>query len=316
MSATDQHNVLVIGATGATGTSVVDGLLDSKKYHVIAGVRPSSLSKPAVSKLRERGVEIRSVDVSADDVAQLGAAFQGVDILISTLVYSEIDSQIKVADAAKLAGVKRFVPDDWGTASVRGVRKLYDQKAKIQDHVKSIGLGYTFIDVGYWASLLMPVAPEQSEYPGFDIVPCNNHHIYGSGDVRTAVIVRSDIGKFVAEIISDERTVNRYVFCWGDEKSQNEMWEIARKVKAESGGALNLAPKAVIGKAEIEEKSKSPEFYTSVGYEYMNSMFIRGDNTVENAKKPEYGGALDARELYPHIKVLSLEEFAKQLYSK
>jgi len=50
--------------------------------------------------------------------------------------------------------------------------------------------------------------------------------------------------------------------------------------------------------------------------EYMNSMFIRGDNTVENAKRPEYGSALDARELYPHIKVLSLEEFTKQLYSK
>ena len=59
--------------------------------------------------------------------SQLEAAFKGVDTLISTLVYSEIDSQFKVVDAAKLAGVKRFVPDDWGTACVRGVRKLYDQ---------------------------------------------------------------------------------------------------------------------------------------------------------------------------------------------
>ena len=95
--------------------------------HVIAGVRPSSLSKPSVLKLHERGVEIRSVDVLKDDVTQLEAAFKGVDTLISTLVYSQIDSQFKVVDAAKLADVKRFVPDDWGTACVRGVRKLYDQ---------------------------------------------------------------------------------------------------------------------------------------------------------------------------------------------
>ncbi len=133
-------------------------------------MRPSSLAKPAISKLRERGVEVRSVDVSTDGVPQLEAALEGVDTLISILVYSEIGSQIKLADAAKLAGVKRFITNDWGTACVRGVRRLFDevrqnfalcpvrivyvnvgmQKAKIQDYVKSIDLGYTFIDVGYW----------------------------------------------------------------------------------------------------------------------------------------------------------------------
>ena len=35
--------------------------------------------------------------------------------------------------------------------------------------------------------------------------------------------------------------------------------------------------------------------------EYAYSLWIRGDNTVENAKKLEYGGALDARELYPEL---------------
>ncbi len=53
-----------------------------------------------------------------------------------------------------------------------------------------------------------------------------------------------------------------------------------------------------------------------LGKEYMYSMFIRGDNTVEKAKKLEFGNALDARELYPHVKVMSLEEYAKQLYRK
>jgi len=231
-------------------------------------------------------------------------------------VYSEIDSQTKLADAAKLAGVKRFIANDWGTACVRGLRKLYDQKAKVQDYVKSIGLGYTFIDVGYWMNLLVPVEPEHSEYPGIDFIPCNSYAIYGTGEVKTAVIARSDIGKFVAEIIGDERTLNRYVFCRGDEKSQNEIWEIARKVKAELGGELTMSPKKVWSKEEIEESLKSTDPFIVLGMEYMHSMFIRGDNTVENAKKPEYGRALDARELYPHIKVLNLEDFTKQLYSK
>ncbi|KLO11933.1 NAD-binding protein [Schizopora paradoxa] len=316
MSAIKHQNVLVLGATGSTGTWVVDGLLESKKYHIIAGVRPSSLSKPAVSKLRERGVEIRSADVSMDDITKLQAAFQGVDTVIVTLIFTEIDTQPKLADAAKLAGVRRFITDDWGTACVPGVMKLYDKKFQIREYVKSIGLGYTFIDVGYWMSLLVPVERrEHSEYPDVDFIPSNSYAIFGSGDVRTAAIARSDIGKFVAEIINDERTLNRYVFCWGDEKSQNEIWEIARKVEAELGKEMDIGPKRVVEKAEIEEKSKSADPITALGHEYMNSFFIRGDNTVENAKKPEYGSALDARELYPHLKVLSLEEFTRQLYS-
>jgi len=30
------------------------------------------------------------------------------------------------------------------------VRKVYDQKAAIQNYIKAIGLAYTFIDVGLW----------------------------------------------------------------------------------------------------------------------------------------------------------------------
>jgi len=278
-------------------------------------VRPESQSKPAVSKLRERGVEIRTVDVVTDGVPALEAALKGVDIVISTVIYTEIHHQLKLADAAKLAGVKRFVTDDWGTACVRGVRQLFDQKAKIQDYVKSIGLGYTFIDVGFWASLLVPVEKEsQSEYPEYDILICNSHAIIGTGDVKTAITNRPDIGKFVAEIVGDERTLNRYVFCWGDEKSQNELWEIARKVKVEQGGTLNISPKKIT-KEEIEEAMKSSNASVVVSQEYYYSMFIRGDNTIANAKKPEYGNALDARELYPNLKVSSAEDFTRQLYS-
>ena len=68
--------------------------------------------------------------------------------------------------------------------------------------------------------------------------------------------------------------------------------------------------------AEVREKIKNAADGTmaQIGSEYMFSLAIRGDNTVEKAKKPEFGGALDARELYPHLKVTPIEEVAKQLY--
>jgi hypothetical protein len=43
---------------------------------------------------------------------------------------------------------------------------------------------------------------------------------YGSYETRTAVTDVGDIGHYVARIVVDERTLGRYVFCWGDEVTQ------------------------------------------------------------------------------------------------
>ena len=46
-------------------------------------------------------------------------------------------------------------------------------------------------------------------------------------------------------------------------------------------------------------------------YEYAYSRYLRGDNTLENAKAQ---GALDARELYPDFKPVTLTHFAEGFY--
>ncbi|KLO11941.1 NAD(P)-binding protein [Schizopora paradoxa] len=309
-----KQTVFILGGTGTTGASVVNGLLDSGKYHVVIGVRPASLSKPEVLKLQERGVEVRAVELDAAP-ATIDAALKGVDTVIFATPFSETDKQPRWADAAKRVGVKRFVPDDWATPCERGVRKMYDQKASIRDYIKSIGLGYTFIDVGLWAVLALPEDKSESQ----DIfLPSKSHRITGSGDVKCAITHIPDIGRFVAEIIADDHTLNQYVFCWGDEKTQNEVWDIARKVKLElTGEPLKATPK-IETEEEVLQKVKDAKDGTvdQMGSEYVLSICIRGDNTVENAKKPGYGGAMDARELYPNLKVLTVEEVARLVYGK
>jgi len=54
--------------------------------------------------------------------------------------------------------------------------------------------------------------------------------IFGSGDVKTAVTDSSDVGVFVTRIIQDERTVNKYVFCWSEETAQNDTFKLAESV--------------------------------------------------------------------------------------
>ena len=47
-------------------------------------------------------------------------------MVISALHVSEIPNQKVLVDAAKRAGVKRFIPSDWCNACVPGVMDLYD----------------------------------------------------------------------------------------------------------------------------------------------------------------------------------------------
>ena len=132
--------------------------------------------------------------------------------------------------------------------------------------------------------------------------------VYGSGDVKLALTDVREIGKFVARIITDERTLNQYVLAYGDELTQKEVIAISERALGE----------------KIQTKSNSAEFLTklakeSKGFEqnfvqYMHSMFVRGDNNIESAKKEEYGGALDAKDLYPDFKATPFEDYAKEYY--
>lgn len=136
--------------------------------------------------------------------------------------------------------------------------------------------------------------------------------IYGTGNVKSALTDVRDIGKFVARIISDERTLNRYVFCWAEHHTQNEIFALAERIVGKPIPTKHMPPEKILPLAEVQERGTLKRTLL----QYFNSLYVRGDNTVENAKKEEYGGALDARELYPDIKLRSLEDYAKEYYSK
>lgn len=55
----------------------------------------------------------------------------------------------------------------------------------------------------------------------------------GTGDVKVAFTSRIDIGRFVARIIADPRTLNKSVFCHADEVTLNEVYDVANKISGE-----------------------------------------------------------------------------------
>lgn len=94
--------------------------------HVIAAIRPASASKPGVEALRARGAEIRIVDLESESTEQLQEHLKGVDTVISAISWTYFSSQKPLIRASKEAGVKRFIPCDWGTPCTRGLAWVFD----------------------------------------------------------------------------------------------------------------------------------------------------------------------------------------------
>ncbi|KAI0333236.1 NAD-P-binding protein [Cubamyces sp. BRFM 1775] len=314
--ANERPLVLIAGATGRTGQSIVKALLTSGNFRVAALVRPGSVSKPATESIRRSGVEIRIGDIT-DSVEKLTEALTGVDVFISTVVGWLMDQQKDAIRAAKAAGVKRVIPCDFATPGDRGIRGYHDQKLAIREFIKELGVPYTFIDVSWWMQLSLP-PPERSTGP----LKTQLNTLYGEGNNRMLVTDLNHIGTYVARIIADPRTLNQAVIVWEDEPTQLETHEIGERLSGE-GDALKakrvyvsaeeLKQQLATAKAALAENPADvPTTMSVVWSEYMLSIHILEENTLKNAKRLGY---LDARELYPDIPRHTLEEYAKEFYA-
>src|SRR5438045_1649031 len=85
------------------------------------------MHKPAIKALQERGAIIRTADLGASD-EDFTRIVADIDIVISCVGAAQQQDQITLANAAKKAGVKRFVPCGFITvAPPGGIMWLRDQ---------------------------------------------------------------------------------------------------------------------------------------------------------------------------------------------
>ncbi|KAJ7174377.1 hypothetical protein C8R46DRAFT_945363 [Mycena filopes] len=305
--------VLLLGATGQTGRSILEGLLNDADFEVEALVRPSSASKPAVKALGDRGVGIRVVDIEGplDDLVK---ALAGVDVLISTIDAGSQLSQFQLATAAKEAGVKRFLPCAFITVAPPGTMAMRDQKEQIYQHIWRLYLPYTIIDVGYWHQISFPTLPSGRVDYAAMLKP--KVEIHAGGTKPSILIDLRDIGPLVARIIKDDRTLNKFVITTGDVLSQNEIFKTMEELSGEKIERKYISAESIIAKrAEHAAASKAdPDNFLTwlklVQQDYNYNKYVRGDNSPEYAK---YLGYLDTKELYPEFRPRSFVEFAREL---
>ena len=85
--------------------------------------------------------------------------------------------------------------------------------------------------MGYWYQISFPALP--SGKIDYAMLRKGDTNMIGNGDVKTGITDLRDVGRYVALIINDERTLNRFVFSFSEVLSQKEVFGMLEKVSGE-----------------------------------------------------------------------------------
>lgn len=205
------------------GTHIVQELVDQ-------GFNVTVFSRSSSSDNVPKGVVIKTVDY--EDLESLKSALAGQDAVVSTLGSAALGAQQqKLADAALAAGIKRFIPSEFGinTRKLQGqtIGKIVGGKTKlVDDLIVKAGQNPNFTWTGLTNGMFFDLL-------GFD-AKARTVAITDSGNEKFQTSTKSTIAKAVASILKHPKeTANQYLSIASVQPTQNEMLKI---VEEETGG--------------------------------------------------------------------------------
>lgn len=215
-------NVAITGANGAIGSVILEKLQAAAIFNITILRRTgSSATFPS---------SLQVINVDFDSVESLTAGLKGQDAIISAVGTLAIGPQKKLIDAAIAAGVKRFLPSEFGCdLSNPNARKLpvFAQKVEIEEYIieksKGSDLTYTFV---YNSSFL----DWGLQYDFILKTSDGKPTIFDGGDILfTATTLPSIADGVVGVLKHPEETKNRPVYLKDVEITQNKLLELAKK---------------------------------------------------------------------------------------
>ncbi|ORX98692.1 NAD(P)-binding protein [Basidiobolus meristosporus CBS 931.73] len=210
--------VAVAGGNGGIGRFITEALIRNN-YRVTVLTRSEGTSIPGA----------KTVIVDYHSHASLVEVLRGIDAVVSAISGAAIlDGQLQLIDAAIEAGVKRFLPSEYGVdlRSLGDIESefqiLYDFelapkndiREKLINHQDTIS--WTFVNAGIFTDTTL--IPEL----GFDLAnKCVT--LVGDGNALVSWSNRHDVGEYVAAVLANPDTRNKEVNFAADTKSLNEV---------------------------------------------------------------------------------------------
>lgn len=128
------HKVALIGGSGRIGSAILNALVAAEFAVTVISRISSKAQYPS---------RVQTVRVANDyAVENLIDAFRGHDAVVCAIANAHGSQQTKIIDAAVLAGVKRFIPSDFGSNPTEAAIELlpiyYAGKTAILGHLQEV----------------------------------------------------------------------------------------------------------------------------------------------------------------------------------
>lgn len=230
-------------------------------------------------------VTVKLVDYNS--IQSLTAALNGQDAVVSAVGIPGQQGQNIIIDAAVAAGVKRFIPSDFG-ANIDNPKTnalpVFGFKVAIQKYVEDVaranpGFTYTIVRNGVFLDWGLETGFLFDWQAGKPI-------IYDGGNQLFSTTTLATVGLAVVGVLSNTvETKNRAVFVQDMQTSQNKILEIATKIAPEKGWTPVYASTETI-KNDSDAKIAKGDYSMPVMFGYLFSS-VFGDGYGACIEKPD-----------------------------
>ncbi|KZO93430.1 NAD-P-binding protein [Calocera viscosa TUFC12733] len=244
-------NFAVAGA-GGLGNFIIDELLRKKaagNVHKIVVLTRSMQGKDA---LAAKGVEPIVVDYNSPDA--LWSALQGVDVVISTVAGRSgpvLTVQEPLAEAAKAAGVKLFVPSEFGGDTINHKDGPLAAKNAQHDKLTQLGLPWALFFTGMFSDYFW-----NQPFLGFDL---NNGkvEVAGMGSGLVSWTSRKDIARYVVYATTSLPPSKLHNHVFKIEGERTSVKKVVAEYEVRTGEKVHIT---CIPMDEVKKKAASGDF--------------------------------------------------------
>jgi len=288
--------VALAGATGNLGPAILKALLEAGFEVTILSRKDSASTDSLPSHPKQKIVKVDYTDVKG-----LTLALSGIDTLVSNLATAQaLDLQKPLIDASVAAGVRRFLPSEFGSDLENPQNQalpVYTGKVETRKYIESVAASNPSFTYTYIINIAFL---DWGLQVGF-IANVKNHTatLYDGGDGKFSVTTLPSVGKAVVGVINNQdATKNRSVYVQDSALSLKEIIELTKSIDGQEWSTDVKSTEEIV-KASYEEFSKpNPDMMKAIYGFLFRAAFSK-------ETEPDFSGKLDN-------KLLGITEFSQE----
>lgn len=261
--------IVVFGATGVQGGSVINHLIQSDKpYRILAVTRDPS--KPSAKQLEEKGVTPIKADLGNE--AELKAVFNKADYVFCVTNFwesggeKELENGKRVMDVAKATNVKRVFWSGLSNATKLSGGKYkhvehFDGKAEILEYGKSLGVPLVDVQPAAYMENHLTMMPPKKQ-------PDGTYAFYAAtsaNSTQSVINCGRDYGAWVRGALEADISPGSEVLACGEELTGSQMAQQWGEVLGQKCNWVELSGEESM-KAMGQELTEMQQYIGEFGY--------------------------------------------------